>query len=151
MITRDVALGSDNVNTDPEVGKLRLWNLTNTDAGNKSYAIQDLNIRAFMDGSFFEVYVNDVLTISTRLYYWYQDSTRMGFYLQFPTSLQNSSSVVDTTVSYSNITVWEGVPNAFPQRPTKAELLIDPKPALTRTLPGSLLNASSLNSTAGTK
>ncbi|THY89992.1 Arabinanase/levansucrase/invertase [Aureobasidium pullulans] len=92
MITREVALGRDNVNTDPEMGKLRLWNISSTNTeGKQSYAIQSLNIRAFMDGSFFEVYVNDVLTISTHLYYWYKDSTRMGFYLQFPDTLATSA------------------------------------------------------------
>lgn len=124
MITRDVALGRNNVNTDPEVGKLRLWNISTTDAqGKQSHAVQSLDIRAFMDGSFFEVYVNDVLTISTHLYYWYRDSTRMGFYFQFPDTLRNST--LDTSVTYSNVSVWEGVPNVFPKRPTQAELLID--------------------------
>ncbi|THW80295.1 Arabinanase/levansucrase/invertase [Aureobasidium pullulans] len=124
MITREVALGRDNVNTDPEMGKLRLWNISSTNTeGKQSYAIQSLNIRAFMDGSFFEVYVNDVLTISTHLYYWYKDSTRMGFYLQFPDTLANST--LDTGVKFSNISVWEGVPNVFPKRPTKPAELID--------------------------
>ncbi|KAG9601740.1 Arabinanase/levansucrase/invertase, partial [Aureobasidium melanogenum] len=124
MITRDVALGSDNVNTDPEMGKLRLWNISSTDAqGKQTYSIQSLNIRAFMDGSFFEVYVNDVLTISTHIYYWYKDSTRMGFYLQFPETLKNST--LDTGVKFSNVSVWEGVPNIFPKRPTNPKELID--------------------------
>ena len=124
MITRNVALGASNVNTDPEMGKLRLWNTSSTDsAGNTSYSIQSLNIRAFMDGSFFEVYVNDVLTISTHIYYWYKDSTRMGFYLQFPETLQNST--LDTGVKFSNVSVWEGVPNVFPKRPTNPKELID--------------------------
>ena len=123
MITRDVALSRTNINTDPEVGKLRLWNVSSTDEeGKQSYAIQNLDIRAFMDGSFFEVYVNDVLTISTHIYYWYPDSTRMGFYLQFAS---NCSSALDTTVNFSNISLWEGVPDVFPERPTQAELLID--------------------------
>jgi beta-fructofuranosidase len=125
MITRNLALGPSNINTDPEMGKLRLWNISSTDAitGNQSYSIQPLNIRAFMDGSLFEVYVNDVLTISTHLYYWYRDSTRMGIYLQFPDSLQNCT--LDTRVQFSDISVWEGVPNVFPKRPTDPRDLID--------------------------
>ncbi|KAI5198737.1 glycoside hydrolase family 32 protein [Aureobasidium subglaciale EXF-2481] len=124
MITRDLALGRDNVNTDPEMGKLRLWNISSTDAtGNQTFSIQSLNIRAFMDGSFFEVYVNDVLTVSTHLYYWYKDSTRMGFYLQFSDMLVNST--LETGVRFSNVSVWEGVPNVFPHRPTDPAKLID--------------------------
>jgi beta-fructofuranosidase len=124
MITRNLSLGASNINTDPEMGKLRLWNISSSDTqGNQSYTIQSLNIRAFMDGSFFEVYVNDVLTISTQLYYWYKDSTRMGFYLQFPSTMQNST--LDTEVKFSGVGVWEGVPNVFPKRPTDANMLID--------------------------
>jgi beta-fructofuranosidase len=124
MITRNLSLGASNINTDPEMGKLRLWNISSCDAaGTPSFSIQNLSIRAFMDGSFFEVYVNDVLTISTQLYYWYHDSTRMGFYLQFPSSMQNST--LDTEVKFSGVSVWEGVPNVFPKRPTDPKLLID--------------------------
>lgn len=123
MIGRDVALSRDWVNTDPEVGKLRLFE-TMSPNGTTSY--EKLHIRAFLDGSFFEVYVNDLLTISTRIYYWYADSTNMGFYLQWPEAWNNNATAVpaDTTVSFSNITVWEGAPNVFPYRPTSTELLI---------------------------
>lgn len=124
MITRDVALGSDNVNTDPEAGKLRLFNISSTSPnGTQTFEIQNLSIRAFMDGSFFEVYVNDVLTISTHIYYWYKDSTRMGFYVQFPEMMRNAT--LDTEVKFSDVKVWEGVPNVWPKRPTDPKLLVD--------------------------
>lgn len=125
IVSRDMALSRDNINTDPEVGKLRLWQ---TISDRNESLFQALHIRAFLDGSFFEVYVNDVLTISTRIYYWYADSTDMGFYLQFPSNWQSSNNATaatrDTEVTFSNVQVWEGVPNIFPLRPTSSELLI---------------------------
>lgn len=124
MVTRDLSISRDFLNKDPEVGKLRLWE---SDSGNGSTTYEKLNIRAFLDGSFFEVYVNDVMTITTRIYYWYEDSTDMGFYLQWPTAWNTANSTRDTTVSFSDVKVWEGAPNVWPYRPTVPELLIQNK------------------------
>ena len=105
IIYRNTALTNASVNTDPEVGKLRLWHTADGQ--------QDLQLRVFLDGSTLEVFANDVLAISTRAYYWYPDSTRMGF-------TQHGSG----NVTFSNTRWWSGLIDAFPSRPKDKESLI---------------------------
>ncbi|KAE8216261.1 hypothetical protein CF327_g562 [Tilletia walkeri] len=109
MITRDLALSSDLIYKDPQNGTLRLWDVKD----GKSFSTQSLNVRIFMDGSALEVFINDVFALSTRLYYWYPNSTQMGFWYHLP---QGSAEDDMLSVSWSNVQVWEGLFDAYPKR-----------------------------------
>jgi beta-fructofuranosidase len=102
--------------SDPEVGKLRLWNITLPTGSQR----QDLNMSIFVDGSIIEVYANDVLAVTTRAYPWLSASTNVGF-------LVRNGTLGAASVNVSNVELWDGLLNAWPQRPndTSATLVWD--------------------------
>ena len=59
---------------DTEFGKLRLWDIQ---TGNSTRA-QSLNLTAIVDNSILEVFANDQLFITTRIYPWYSNSTSVA-------------------------------------------------------------------------
>lgn len=63
IIERNVALVSNDVVKDPEVGKLRLWSVQDDD----QFKRQELDITVFVDGSIVELYINDHFVITTRV------------------------------------------------------------------------------------
>ncbi|CAD6891130.1 unnamed protein product [Tilletia controversa] len=113
-VTRKLALSSKLIIKKPQYGTLRLWNTT-SDNGT-SFATQSLNVRVFMDGSALEIYINDLFVLSTRLYYWYPDSTKMGFFYRLPAGAVANASNDLFDVSWSNVSVWEGLFDAYPNR-----------------------------------
>ncbi|PWN54119.1 Arabinanase/levansucrase/invertase [Violaceomyces palustris] len=121
IIYRDTALSKASVNTDPEIGKVRLWERRDEQGRDK---VEDLKMRIFLDGSALEVYVNDVLAISTRAYYWFQDSLRMGYVYNLPTDLPSSSVLEETKVEFKKSSWWQGLVDAYPGRPKEKEKLI---------------------------
>ncbi|KAK0530606.1 hypothetical protein OC842_003878 [Tilletia horrida] len=110
-ITRDLALSSDLIYKDPQVGTLRLWDVKK---GN-GFTTESLQLRVFMDGSALEVFINDHFVLSTRVYYWYKDSTKMGFWYRLPAGIDASPSD-EFKVRWSNVKVWEGLFDAYPKR-----------------------------------
>ncbi|KAJ6631170.1 beta-fructofuranosidase [Mycena sp. CBHHK59/15] len=94
--------------TETEVAKLRLWPILN---GNTS-TIQTLNLTIIVDNSALEVYANDVAVITTRIYPWLATSKGAGFFVMPPTNGAGSGSV-----SYSKVELWDGLINAWPERP----------------------------------
>ena len=91
---------------DVETGKLRLWNIT---TGGTTVR-EDLNLTIIVDGSVVEVYANDVTVITTRAYPWLLASKGAGFLVQ--------NGGADSTVYYSDMELWDGLINAWPDRPT---------------------------------
>jgi len=83
--------------------------------------MQVLNLTIVVDNSVVEVYANDVTIITTRVYPWLSISKGAGFFTRRP------SSTTDATVVYSGVEVWDGLVNAWPQRPddTRKPLLWD--------------------------
>uniref|UniRef100_V5EXI9 Glycosyl hydrolase family 32 C-terminal domain-containing protein n=2 Tax=Kalmanozyma brasiliensis (strain GHG001) TaxID=1365824 RepID=V5EXI9_KALBG len=114
IVQKRTALGASSVLTTPEVGKLRLWNTT---AG-----LEKLHLRLFVDGSALEVYINDRFVLTTRAYYWFADATRVGFVYQMPHN--STMRGEEWKVKFENTTWWEGLTEAYPNRPTDKEELI---------------------------
>jgi beta-fructofuranosidase len=83
--------------------------------------MQVLNLTIVVDNSVVEVYANDVTVITTRVYPWLSTSTGAGFFIC------SSSSTTNSKVRYSSVEVWDGLVNAWPQRPdnTRKPLLWD--------------------------
>jgi len=85
-----------------EYGKLRLWDIQ---TGNSTRP-QSLNLTAIVDNSILEVFANDQLFITTRIYPWYSNSTGVGLISR------NGTGSVDV----SNLELWDGLYNAWPSR-----------------------------------
>ncbi|KAJ7275067.1 glycosyl hydrolase [Mycena rebaudengoi] len=94
--------------TETEVAKLRLWPIVN---GNTS-TIQTLNLTIVVDNSALEVYANDVAVITTRIYPWLSASKGAGFFVQPPVNGVGTGSV-----NYTGVELWDGLINAWPERP----------------------------------
>jgi len=101
---------------ETEVGKLRLWNITT----GSTTVQQTLNLTIIVDNSVVEVYANDVTVITTRVYPWLVASKGAGF-------LVKGGGGDNSTVYYSAMELWDGLIDAWPQRPddTRKELLYD--------------------------
>ncbi|KIM20837.1 glycoside hydrolase family 32 protein [Serendipita vermifera MAFF 305830] len=106
---------------DTETGKLRLWNIT---TGTRT-ARQTLNLTIIVDNSVVEVYANDETVITTRVYPWLSASKGAGFLIKGGGG--DNSTLDYSTVYYSKLELWDGLINAWPQRPadTRKELLYD--------------------------
>ncbi|KAF2798252.1 glycoside hydrolase family 32 protein [Melanomma pulvis-pyrius CBS 109.77] len=68
--------------------------------------IEDVEMHIYLDGSLLEVYVNDRFWLTTRIYPSRTDSTGFGIYVGEGAS-----------VEVSDIAVWTGLSNIFPDRP----------------------------------
>jgi len=91
--------GFDTIN---EAGKLRLWDIKT----NGEVQMESLDLRIIVDNSVLEVYANERFVLSTLVFPWYESSTQMSFYHE------GSSS----QVTYTNVTVHEGLFDAWPER-----------------------------------
>lgn len=108
--------------TETEAGKLRLWPILTNDSSTR----QPLNLTIIVDNSVVEVYANDVTVITTRAYPWLAASKGAGFYVQSP-----SYGAGKGRVQYSGVELWDGLINAWPDRPantTKSLLWDGPLP-----------------------
>ncbi|KAH7138125.1 sucrose-6-phosphate hydrolase [Dendryphion nanum] len=77
---------------------------------------EDVDVHVILDGSLLEILINDRFWLTTRIYPSRTDSTRFGVYVG------NNASV-----EVSNLTVWTGLANIFPERPlnSSSELIYD--------------------------
>ncbi|KAG8976125.1 hypothetical protein FRB90_009304, partial [Tulasnella sp. 427] len=91
-------------NLGAEAGKFRLWNVPGK---NGKTQLQDLELKIFVDNSIVEIYANDVFALTTRVYPWRTDSVGLGYY----------TSGSSRNVTFSDIKVYEGLTNAWPDRP----------------------------------
>lgn len=93
--------------TETEVGKLRLFNISNSAGGRISQ--QALNLTVFVDNSVVEVYANEQTVITTRCYPWLSASKGAGFL--------SKGGGAKGSVSASGVELWDGLIDAWPQRP----------------------------------
>ncbi|KAJ1018755.1 hypothetical protein NDA13_006442 [Ustilago tritici] len=117
IVQRRTALGPQSVLTTPEIGKLRLWQFANG-------TVEELKMRVFVDGSAVEIYINDVFVLTTRAYYWYEDSNRIGLVYQVPHGSMGGNGGDEMQVEFKNVVWWEGLIDAYPNRPKDKEQLI---------------------------
>lgn len=89
------------------------------DSASGTTSQQTLNLTVFVDNSVVEVYANEQTVITTRCYPWLRVSKGVGFLSQ--------GGGVDGSVSVSGVELWDGLVNAWPQRPydTSKELVWD--------------------------
>ncbi|KAF2707392.1 glycoside hydrolase family 32 protein [Pleomassaria siparia CBS 279.74] len=82
----------------------------------KSGKKEDVEMHVYLDGSLLEVYVNDRFWLTTRVYPSRTDSTGYGVYVADGASVQ-----------VSNVAVWTGLANVFPERPlnSSSQLVFD--------------------------
>jgi len=106
---RSSLIASYNNNTD--YGPLRLWQLKDPKTG--AISRQPLQITIVVDNSIVEVYVNDNFAITSRVYPWLSASVGAGF-ISWGGSGGSAKAVV------SNVELWDGLLNAWPDRPYDA-------------------------------
>ncbi|KAF2732900.1 extracellular invertase [Polyplosphaeria fusca] len=88
------------IDTRNESGKLRLFDVP-IDTGS---AIETLNLTIIVDGGIIEVHANGRFALSTWVWSWYESSRGIEF-------------LVDGgEVEFGNVTIWEGLVDAWPER-----------------------------------
>ncbi|KAF2767628.1 Arabinanase/levansucrase/invertase [Teratosphaeria nubilosa] len=85
-----------------EVGRLRLFDIAST---NGTVSIERLDLTILVDNSIVEVFANERFVLSTWVWSWYAESTQLAFF--------HEGSV---GVEFGNVTVWEGLVDAWPAR-----------------------------------
>ncbi|XPS76559.1 Beta-fructofuranosidase [Ascochyta lentis] len=88
------------INTENESGKVRLFDVP----GGNSSTVETLHITIVVDGGVVEVHVNDRFALSTWIWAWYEDSRDIGFIVE------------GGEAEFGDVTVWEGLVDAWPQR-----------------------------------
>lgn len=92
---------TNGINTENESGKLRLFDIPST--GN-STSVEILDMTIFVDGGVLEVHVNDRFALSTWVLSWHDDSRNIAFIAE------------GGEIEFSDVTVWEGLVDAWPAR-----------------------------------
>jgi beta-fructofuranosidase len=88
------------INTDNESGKLRLFDVL----GENGAEVERLDLTIVVDGGVVEVHANGRVAVSTWIWSWYENSRDVGFFVQ------------GGKVEFSNVTIWEGLVDAWPGR-----------------------------------
>jgi len=83
-------------------GKFRLWHVD----GN----LQPLDLHIFVDNSILEIFANGVFCLTTRIYPSSDDANEVGY-------LVNEGSA-----SYGELVIWDGLDNAWPERPANSSV-----------------------------
>ncbi|EFP78860.2 hypothetical protein PGT21_031694 [Puccinia graminis f. sp. tritici] len=121
-----------------ERAKLRLWPIVNPVT--KRVEIEPLNLTIIVDNSVVEVHANERAIITTRVYPWYEDSIGIDYLVEGrPTVVdelhlarhsalsenQNrlgSHAFQPHSVHFTNVEIWDGLVNAWPDRPRDTRL-----------------------------
>lgn len=123
--------------TSDEVGRLRLWPIQ--DPITNITTLESLNLTVVVDNSIVEVYANEQAVITTRVYPWLLNSTGVSYLVQAgkhwnttSSHLYNSQESEETStgdsnflphsVTFSNVELWDGLLNAWPNRPRDSSL-----------------------------
>jgi beta-fructofuranosidase len=88
----------------PRSQPIRIWQV-----GTYSWSVRLLTIAFLVDGSIIEVYANDVTVVTTRAYPWLSASTGVAYLVM--------GGSPEATVSTSGVELWDGLLNAWPNRP----------------------------------
>jgi len=95
------AMTTQGFDTRNEAGRLRLW-----DIHHDGYIqMESLDLRIVVDHSVVEIYANDRFVLSTLVFPWYESSKGIEYF--------HEGSV---GVKYSNVTVFDGLFDAWPER-----------------------------------
>ncbi|KAF2631338.1 glycoside hydrolase family 32 protein [Macroventuria anomochaeta] len=94
------AATNDWVLTKTESGKFRLFDVP---SGNGA-KVETLNITIVVNGSIVEVHVNDRFALSTWVWSWYEDSRNIRIIVE------------GGDVEFGDVTIWEGLVDAWPER-----------------------------------
>ncbi|MBW0521416.1 hypothetical protein O181_061131, partial [Austropuccinia psidii MF-1] len=124
-----------------EKAKLRLWPISNPDTQTIEYESLDLTI--VVDNSVIEVHANERAIITTRVYPWYEESIGVSYLAQGPqtvveevhsaklpfisekqtwTAVHQNTHFESHSVHFSNVELWDGLLNAWPNRPHDTSL-----------------------------
>lgn len=95
---------------DTHEGYFKPYTLREKNGKNVTESIQ---MSIFVDGSLVEVYVNERFALTTRIYPSRKDSTGVALY-----------SAPGAKVEYSNIEIWDGLLNVWPERPENSSSLL---------------------------
>ncbi|KAG0143853.1 hypothetical protein CROQUDRAFT_80665 [Cronartium quercuum f. sp. fusiforme G11] len=118
-------------------GKLRLWPIR--DPVTNTTSMESLNLTIIVDNRVLEVYANDQTVITTQVYPWLMNSTAVSFFVQAPEGWNTTSQHLMNTkdyqtpnktstfhphhsVTFSNVELWDGLLNAWPNRPRDSSL-----------------------------
>ncbi|EYE93569.1 glycoside hydrolase family 32 protein [Aspergillus ruber CBS 135680] len=96
------------INSDPESGRLRLFDINNSCNGSgkdKNEHMETLDLTIVVDNSVLEVYANSRFALSTWARSWYANSTEIRFFHDG-----------EGETSFSNIQVSDGLYDAYPER-----------------------------------
>ncbi|KAJ8114553.1 hypothetical protein OPT61_g3597 [Boeremia exigua] len=96
------AATNDWVQTEIETGKFRLFDVPSANGTE----IETLNLTIVVDGGIVEVHVNDRFALSTWVWSWYEDSRNIRFLVE------------GGEVEFGEVTIWEGLVDAWPKRNT---------------------------------
>ncbi|OGE54969.1 hypothetical protein PENARI_c005G11792 [Penicillium arizonense] len=99
--TSAAAKTTDGISSDNEAGRLRLFDIAQNGAEN----IEILELTIVVDSGVLEIYANGRFALSTWARSWYANSTDISFF---------HNGVGEVT--FGNVTVFEGLYNAWPQR-----------------------------------
>ncbi|KAI3607555.1 extracellular invertase [Moniliophthora roreri] len=97
-----VALTTRGIDSRNEAGRLRLWDIKDTNGGVK---VESLDLQIIVDNSIVEIYANNRFTLSTLVLPWYNSSKGISFFGEG-----------EGVVSFRNVTVYEGLVDAWPDR-----------------------------------
>jgi len=123
-----------------ERAKLRLWPTINRET--QETEMERLNLTIVVDNSVVEVHANERAILTTRVYAWYESSIGIEYLVQGrptvvepmrparhsalastpPSSTQLSSAFQPHAVGFSDVELWDGLPNAWPNRPANTWL-----------------------------
>ena len=93
---------TDGFLTEVETGKFRLFDVAGG-YGNET-KVETLDLTIVVDGGVVEVHANDRFAISTWVRSWYADSRDISFYVE------------GGDATFSNVTIYEGLVDAWPER-----------------------------------
>ncbi|KAJ5621958.1 hypothetical protein N7528_005190 [Penicillium herquei] len=80
---------------------------------NGTVRTEPIQMNVFIDGSLVEVYVNDRFALTSRIYPSRDDSTGVSLL-----------AADESEVTYSNIEIWDGLLNVWPERPQNSSSLL---------------------------
>ncbi|ORY65647.1 glycosyl hydrolase [Leucosporidium creatinivorum] len=101
-VAREMSSLVNSYDNTTELGKLKLWRTLGSNT-------TTLNLTVIVDNSVIEVHANDEFALTTRVYPWLSNSTGTGFL---------SSNVSGSAVKVSNVELWDGLVDAWPERST---------------------------------
>ncbi|KAK8214821.1 hypothetical protein M8818_002404 [Zalaria obscura] len=100
-----VAAITPGILTNNEAGRLRLFDIRDSNGTGNGTAVETLELTVVVDHSIVELYANERFVLSTWVWSWFETSTELAFFHEG-----------ETEVVVGNVTVWEGLVDAWPGR-----------------------------------